>query len=571
VKPGRNDACPCGSGKKYKKCCGPGEPCELPVAELQSLAALVKQGRHQDLEARARELLLRHPNSGMLWKLLGLSCWLQGKDALPALTKATELSPDDAEAHGNLGNALRAAGQIEKAVASQRHALALAPGYALAHNNLGSALLDLGRVDEALASFGRAVALEPGFALAHGNRGHAWLMLNQPDAAEASCQRALEIDPRLTAAMVQVAEIQAARGRFDEAQETLNRAIAAEPDMPEAWAALARLRKMTRADSAWLSQAQRIVARPLPARREVPLRYALGKYFDDVGDYPRAFENYRRANDLSNMNRPEQALRHLTQGIDHLIHTHTREWLRRAPLVADLSRRPVFIVGMPRSGTTLVEQILASHAGVHGAGELDFWRKAATAHEAAGRPAEQYLALLSNLSAGAQRVIDKMPGNFLYLGLIHAALPNARIIHMRRDPRDTCLSIYFHDFGRAHPYAGDLHDLAVYFAEYLRLMDHWRAVLPQEALLEVPYEALVREPEAWSRRMVQFIGLPWDPNCLEYQRSVRTVSTHSKWQARQKISAASIGRWRNYEEFLGPLQSLVEGRARREASASCGP
>jgi len=597
VKLGRNDPCLCGSGKKYKKCCGPGVPSEHrardsdeapaapqsraaprepSLAELQSLAPLLNAGRHSELELGARELLIHFPNSGLVWKLLSLSLWVQGKDAVPSLKRTAELLPDDPEAHSNLGNAFRAAGQIENAVASQRRALALKTDYVEAHNNLGSALLDLGRLDEALASFGRAAALNPDFALAHSNLGIALMLHNQPEAAESSCRRALEIEPRLTAAIVQIAEIQAAHGQFDEAEKTLQQAISAEPDMPEAWAALVRLRKMTVSDTDWLAQAQRIVALPLPPRREVHLRYALGKYFDDVGEYPQAFENYARANDIANMNRPEHELRHLKQGIDRLIRTHTREWLSRIPAHSNLSQRPVFIVGMPRSGTTLAEQILASHPEVHGAGELDFWGRAARAHDACQNQiddepeairelAAQYLALLSRVSADAQRVVDKMPGNYMYLGLIHAALPNARIIHMRRDAIDTSLSIYFHNFGRAHPYASDLNDLAAFFVEYSRLMDHWRAVLPANAILEVPYEELVRDQEAWSRRMVEFIGLPWDQGCLEFHRTARIVSTHSKWQTRQKISTSSVGRWRNYEKFLGPLKTLVVGGERAAA------
>ncbi len=535
--------------------------------QLAQLMPLAQAGRHSELEARSRELLAKFPDSGYVWKLLGFSEWLQGKDALPSLRRASELLPDDAESHSNLGNAYRAAGQFENAAASHRRAISLKPDYAQAHNNLGSALLDLDRLDEAIAEFRRATALAPDFALAHSNLGNALMLQNHPDSAESSCRRALEINPRLTAAILQIAEVQAARGRFDEAEQTLKYAISIEPDMPEAWSALVRLRKMTVSDAGWLAQTQRIAALPLPPRREVHLRYALGKYFDDVGDFARAFENYRRANEILNAGRPEHEMPHLLQSIDRIIRTHTREWLGRASSASNPSPRPVLVVGMPRSGTTLAEQILASHAQVHGAGELHFWSGAAASRgrwqtqlddesKAVANLADKYLALLTSLSADAQRVVDKMPGNFMHLGLIHAALPNARIIHMRRNPLDTCLSIYFHNFGRAHPYASDLNDLAAFFAEYSRLMDHWRATLPGDAMLEIPYEALVQDHEAWSRRMVEFIGLPWDESCLAFHRTARAVSTHSKWQARQKISASSVGRWRNYEEFLGPLLTL---------------
>jgi hypothetical protein len=228
----------------------------------------------------------------------------------------------------------------------------------------------------------------------------------------------------------------------------------------------------------------------------------------------------------------------------------------------------VFIVGMPRSGTTLTEQILAAHPEVFGAGELSFWADAGSKYalHAAGNPdeegglralADEYLQLLDRLSPGPRRVVDKFPANFMYLGLIHAALPHARIIHMRRHPIATCLSIYFQDFQGANSYANDLEHLAHYYSEYSRVMAHWRSTLPAGVMLEVPYERLVGEPEPWIRRLVEFVRLPWDPTCLDFDQARRTIMTFSKWQARQKISSSAVNRWHKYAKFIEPLLPLV--------------
>ena len=171
--------------------------------------------------------------------------------------------------------------------------------------------------------------------------------------------------------------------------------------------------------------------------------------------------------------------------------------------------------------------------------------------------ARQYLERIGESAHGAPRITDKMPANFLYLGLIHAVFPRARIIHMRRHPLDTCLSVYFQNFFNVSPYANDLNDLAHYYGQYLRIMQHWRATLPGDALLEVSYEDLVRDTESWARRMVDFVGLPWDPSCLEFHRTERAVITASKWQVRQKINTGSVGRWRKYARYLAPLQPLA--------------
>lgn len=571
MKTGRNDACPCGSGKKYKKCCGLTDQeavAPLAPAELNRLAVLLRSNRHADLEARARELLEQYPKSGMVTKVLALALSSQGKPALPYFVRAAELLPDDAEAHGNLGNAYRALGQIDEAIRAHRRALEIDPQYAKSHNDLGSALQDCGCFEEAAASFRRAVALKADFALAYFNLSNLLALENQLDEAEVNCRRALLHDPRLTVSIVQLAELQASRGDFAAAENLLKHAISIESDMPEAWAGLARFRKMTDSDAAWLSEARRIAGTPLPSRREIPLRFALGKYFDDVGDYAEAFANYRRANELSRAIGPAyDAIKH-RRAIDGILVSYDMKWLTCARLDSHLSPRPVLIVGMPRSGTTLVEQILASHSRVHGAGEIPFWFTAVPRYETArvtgrgGRDsleslASAYTAELSRWAPQATWVVDKMPANFLYLGLIHAALPDARIIHLKRNPLDTCLSVYFQQFGPGHAYANDLDDLGHYYKEYLRVMDHWRRTLPPGVMLEVAYEDLVGDPERWSREMLKFIELPWDPACLEFHRSKRPVATLSKWQARQKIAQTSVARWRRYEHFLGPLRECL--------------
>jgi tetratricopeptide (TPR) repeat protein len=608
VTPGRNEACRCGSGKKFKRCCGAqggsaeaGEETTLSPTVMDGLIALINDRRHAELECVSRQLLQRQPKVGELWKMLALALWMQGKDALQALEQAVLLLPDDAESQSNLGTALRARGQIDAAVACFRRAIELQPDFADALNNLGSALKDLGQFEQAVGCYRRALALSPDFAVAQCNLGDVLLAQGQfdaaeaacrqalrmnpqlaeahnnlarvlrlqyrPEDAEASCRRALDLNPRLLSAMIFFSQLLADRGEFAQAETLLRRAITVDPGAADAWAAIPALRKMTRADAEWAAGAQRLATQPLAPRRESELRFAIGKYFDDVGDYASAFENYRRANDLTRAHGIPYDPGAATREFDRLIDFYDRRWMNRPRAHRHESSRPVFVVGMPRSGTTLAEQILAAHPAVFGAGELRYWLTrsetlaalaldASAEDSALGELAQQYLTLLDRQSPDALRVVDKLPANFRSLGLMHTALPQARIIHMRRSPADTCLSIYFQSFPPSYSYANDLGNLAHYYREYSRIMQHWRSVLPADALLEVVYEELVQEPEKWSRRMIEFIGLPWDPRCLDFNTSRRNILTFSRWQARQKISKSSLARWRKYEPFIAPLVAL---------------
>jgi len=555
------------------------------AAGLASLAnALAVRGEYDEAVVRYRRALELRPDLAEAHNRLGnlLMRMHRPAEALECYRSVIAVEPRHAEAHSNGGNALRDLGRFAEAAQLLQRALQLNPRLAVAHHNLGNVLMDLARVPEAVASYRRALALMPGFVDGHVALGMALRRMGLGAEAEAACRQALALAPADAAALAFMAEFHADRGEFTAAQELFLKAIALNPDLPEAWAGIARFRRMGPEDGAWLASAQKLADQGLAARHEINLRYAIGKYFDDLKDYEQAFGSYQRANELNRRHRPRHDAQGLRARTERRILHYSAAWMRRQRAVtgsravagsralADADRC-VFVVGMPRSGTTLVEQIIAAHPQGFGAGELPFWNAAAAdcepaAFEAGTGPEEgtlaaqaaAYLELLGRLAPQARRVIDKMPTNFMNLALIHAALPGARIIHVRRHPVDTCLSIYFQNFSTALPWANDLGDLADYYRQYLRLMTHWRAVLPPGTMLDIEYEQLVEAPQRWGRQLVEFAGLDWDPCCLEFQASNRAVTTASKWQVRQAISSASAGRWRHYERFIGPLRQLLD-------------
>jgi tetratricopeptide (TPR) repeat protein len=583
---------------------------EDATAHLNLGNAFGRLGRLDEAFASYRRALEADPGFAEAHNNLGELLLERGRaeEALVSCQQALRIRPDFAHAHQILGKALVRLGQFDEAVHSCRRAIAISPGFAEAHNSLGSALLGQARSQEAIASFQRALELNPDLAEAHANlaravrsigrldeavTGFRRALLHRPglvlartelattlrlqrhtDEAERICREALDLDPDSAAAFVVLAELRADAGRFVEAEELFCRALSLDPASPEAWAGLARVRRMTPADGAWRTAMQRLVEQGMPPQRELLLRYAIGKHCDDVGDFETAFRNYRHANELARACGPPHERESLSRAVDLIIRAYDGDWIGRQRAAVSRAERPVFIVGMLRSGTTLAEQILASHPQVFGAGEQTFWSEVAASalvnsataqvtpmrmgDAALADLGERYLQRLRELSPGALRVVDKMPTNFLSLGLIHAALPGARIIHLLRHPIDTCLSIYFQHFEAANTYTNDLGDLAHYYGEYWRLMKHWRAVLPANTVLEVPYEGLVADLPTWAGRMLEFIGVSWDARCLDFDQTARPVVTASKWQVRQKLFGSSVGRWRHYETFVAPLRPLLE-------------
>lgn len=505
---------------------------------------------------------------------LGGTLKAQGKldAAIGSYRKAIVLQPDHSDAHNNLGIALQAQGKLDAAAGEYRKALLIEPGFAEAHGNLGNVLKEQGNTDEAIGSYREALARKPDFAEAHINLGDALRENGQLDEAADHYRRALALRSDSAEARVGLAYLHLDFGKFDAARAELGQALECRPQHPIAWAMLASLRKMTPADESWLNTALGLVSPDNPAlsdREACNLWFAIGKYYDDTGQYDLAFPAFSQANKLKRQTEGGFDRTGFTLLIDGLIATFTAEFVGREREGASQSRRPVLIVGMPRSGTSLIEQIIASHPDAFGAGELLFWGRQTGANEEAilsgnyGAPLIARIAgeceqQLQSLSAAATRVVDKMPDNFLRLGFIATVFPQASIIHSLRNPPDTCLSIYFQNFASGHSYGTDLEDLAFYYREYVRLMRHWRSVLPADRFLEVPYEALVDDQTGWSRRIIEFIGLDWDERCLDFHETERTVGTASNWQVRQKIYRTSRERWRHYEKHIGPLLGLLE-------------
>lgn len=477
------------------------------------------------------------------------------------------IDPDHVIALSNLGDALCFLGRYPEAERAYRRSVQIDPRRADTHLKLGKVLQWRGDFLGSETTLRRATKLEPRSANALCSLGYTLSAIDRVDDAKGCFEKALRLKPNATSALCGLAWLISVEGRFEEADSLVRRALEVDPDCAEAQALLVMQRRMTPADKTWLEGAQRLLARQMAPIEEARLRFAMGKYFDDLGNYSQAFEEYRRANELRRKVAAKYDRAERAAWVDDVIRLYSADHVAQRAEGANDSTRPVFVVGMMRSGTSLVEQIIASHPGAVGAGELQFWgmteykqpeilRQRLPDAKLSGKLADSYLKVLAGHSADAQRVVDKATANADYLGLIHRVFPQARFIYMRRDPADTCLSCYFQNFFNAASFTMDLQDLAHYYREHHRLVTHWRSVLPKDVFLEVPYAELVADQEGWSRKIIEFIGLPWDPRVLEFHKTERAVLTASNWQVRQKMYSSSVGRAKNYQKFIGPLLKL---------------
>jgi tetratricopeptide (TPR) repeat protein len=493
-------------------------------------------------------------------------------EALANYDRALALDPDDADACNGRGNVLKKLHRIREAEEMFRRAILLDPDSAEAHCNLGSLLIDLGKPDQAEANLRRAVALLPDFAIALHNLGTALIGLDRSDEAVAVIERAVALKPDLAGAHHNLGVALMELGQLSEAREAAERAVALAPTELSYLRQLGDVRRYEAGDS-YFTTLQTLANKEaaLSVNDRIYLRFALAKAHADIGRPEEEFQQLLAGNALKRSQIDYDEVAMLSE-IDRTQRVFTSEFIRVSEGSGEPSPKPVFIIGMPRSGTTLVEQILASHPDVRGAGELTLFERAmsdvrSAMHQAPAYPeialqmsgthfrelGARYLAGISQLAPSASHVTDKMPTNFLFAGLIHLALPRATIIHTVRDPVDTCISCFSRLFTEVNFQTYDLAELGRYYRHYQALMAHWHRVLPAGRILDVSYEETVADLEGAARRILTHCGLAWDPRCLDFHLTERVVRTASATQVRQPIYRSSVGRWRAYESLLGPL------------------
>jgi len=499
----------------------------LGVLDTNKLIQLYQNGQYDDAKKLAQSLTERLPKYPFAWSILGAIFGQTGMhtEALNANKTAVILSPQDAQVHYNLGITLKELGRLDEAEASYRQAIALQPDNAQAHNNLGLTLEALGRLDEAEASYRQAIALKANYTKAYNNLGITLQAL----------------------------------GRLDEAETSYKQAIGVKADYAEAHHNLSLMKKFESQDEQFLKMQELNLDKNTPEEERCHINFGLAKACEDLGDFEEAFTHYSEGNVLR-----KKLLNYDISQDEKYYKQIKSNYQPNAQHTIDIDKseknlKPIFIVGLPRSGTTLVEQIISSHSQVTGAGELSFvfkfgqsmatgFSKSSSYNLAKFR--HEYLTELMKVSKDNKIVTDKMPHNFLYIGLIASAFPEAKIVHVKRDPAAVCWANYKQYFTSKNlGYCYALDDIISYHGLYENLMEFWKSSLGKK-IYNLDYELLIVNQENETRNLIDFLGLDWDEKCLSPQNNTRGISTASNIQVRKKVYQGSSQQWKKYEPFL---------------------
>jgi tetratricopeptide (TPR) repeat protein len=538
--------------------------------------ALLKLRRFAEAEPCYRRAVELQPNFANGWNNLGTCLREMARldEAEAIYRKALDLQPNNPDTLDNLALALKDLARYDEAAETMRRALVIDAARDQFHTHYAGILLDQDRIEAAAEAVGRALALKPDSHDAVNLMGRVAFERGDLESALSHYRRALVLKPDLADAYNNMGNALKETGRLEEARGAYVEALRLDPDMTGAYVNLADTKTFTPGDP-HLAAMEALRAKADGSKTDrVQIGFGLAKAYADLKDHRRSFAHLREANALKRgmVAYDESAALGFFDRIEAVF---TPALLRDKAGSGDPSPAPIFIIGMPRSGTTLVEQILASHPAVHGAGELKVlndvvlmvhgpggtiqYPEFVTALDASAlrQIGSRYMSELRKLAPGGGRVTDKMPSNYYFAGLIHLALPNAKIVHCVRDPVDTCVSCFSKLFADPQAHTYDLAELGRYYKRYERLMTHWRRVLPEGRILDVRYEDVVGDLETQARRLIAYCDLKWDERCLAFHETERPVRTASATQVRRPIYNSAIGRWRVYKDELGPLLTAL--------------
>jgi tetratricopeptide (TPR) repeat protein len=594
---------------------------ESPQDQINSIIELFSNGQTQEALDAIEALIKDYPNdpviyniSGVLYKQIG-----QLDEAIKRFEKALDISPDYAEAHNNLGVTLQDLGLMDEAVISYEKAIASNPEHATAHNNLGNIFKELKQLDEAVKSYGKVIDINPDFPDAHYNLGNSLRELGQFETAIKSYEKVITINPEFSEAhynlgnsLRELGQLETAiksyekavtinpdyheayfnlgssfqqLGKLDDAIKHYEKAIAIRPNYAAAYYKLSYLKKYTASDPEIAKMQSLLSSDNITQLSRINLCFALAKVNENLDNQDELFKYLHEGNRLhkqeSNSNYSFDKKKNFFEIIKEIFNKNPPN-IEQSPSFETSTLKPIFIVGMPRSGSTLVEQIMSSHHAVHGAGEFQDFRKilgsivgnnltkgSEIASTSIGNKKmnlsnnyslpetaflslrNQYLDVLSNLNVPESVITDKSLLNFRYIGFILTAFPEAKIVHMKRDARAICWSIYS-IYLRGFDFGNDFEDLAGFYGLYIDIMDYWHQLFPGQ-IYDICYEDLTTNQEEETRKLLQYCELDWDKNCLNFHKNKRAVKTASAKQVRKKMYQGSSEAWKKYESHLKPL------------------
>jgi len=538
-----------------------------------------KMGQLKKAEVCYEKSIELKPNYVEAYNNLGNACadLNQQTQALQYFTKALRIDPDFVQAYNNIGHTLRLLGRPADAITSFERALTRRPLYAEAYNGLGATLNDMGLHAKAVENIKKAIEIKPNLASAHSNLGNSLSDLGQHEQSIASYKRAIAIQPAFAEVHSNLGNSLCEFGRYDEAISCFDRALELKPDFAEAHNNLSRLKNYTSDDPQFKEMTKRIEIPNLPDHELMHLSFALGKAYEDLGDIDQAFFYLEKGNRLR-----KESFKYSIESeqfhFDHikkLFNSANAAYIRKTTSLNVTDRvKPIFIVGMPRSGTTLTEQILASHSQVFGGGELEtlgrllnpvikeaekFVGNSLTADNLM-RLRNEYLSELQTHNTNKFLITDKMPPNFKWIGFLLTVFDTVKIINVQRKPEASCWSMFKLQF-KGHPYTNDLIDIATYYNLYIGLMAFWRAEFPNQ-IYNLDYDLLTLNQEEETRRLLDYCDLNWEHGCLNFHENKRPVRTPSGKQVRQKMYQGSSEEWRKYEKHIQPMITVLNDLAR---------